>query len=488
MTDNCLQTQIAQAAKWSSATEIAAKLIHNVTNMLLARILSPEAFGVAATVSMVISFADMFSDAGFQKYLVQREFQDDREKSDSANAAFWTNLGVSCLLWAAIAVFREPVATLVGNPGLGLVIAVACVQLPLTSFSSVQAALYRRGFDFRTLFLVRIVGVSILFCITVPLACLGFRYWAIIVGAICVQLSNAVLLTMRSEWKPRLTYSLAALRQMLSFSMWSLLESISIWLTAWVDAFVIAGALSDYYLGLYKTSTAMVNALMSLITASVTPVLFSALSRLQSDDERFVSVYFRAQRLVAAFVIPLGVGIYLYRDVATRVLLGSRWDEASGIVGIWGVTSAIAVVLGHYSSEVYRAKGRPKLSFLAQVLHLVVLAPACVISSRHGFWPLVTVRSWIRLEAVAVHFLLLRFVIGISIAPMLMNLLPIALSTAAMGLTGSLLRQVNPGFAWTLGSVIVCVVTYLGSLCLFPSLRREMRAVVGKLWPHWYSL
>ena len=83
-----ISKQIGQATKWSSITEIAAKLISPIVNMVLARLLAPEAFGVVATITMVISFAEIFTDAGFQKYIIQHEFADDEELNKSTNVAF----------------------------------------------------------------------------------------------------------------------------------------------------------------------------------------------------------------------------------------------------------------------------------------------------------------------------------------------------------------------------------------------------------------
>ena len=74
-----LNKKIVTATKWSSVTEIAAKLVAPVTTMLLARILTPDAFGVLVTVMMVISFAEIFTDAGFQKFLIQHEFESDEQ-------------------------------------------------------------------------------------------------------------------------------------------------------------------------------------------------------------------------------------------------------------------------------------------------------------------------------------------------------------------------------------------------------------------------
>lgn len=481
MKEENLENKFLNATKWSAITEIAAKLVSPITNMVLARIISPEAFGVIATVTMIMSFADMFTDAGFQKYLVQHKFKDEDEKLKNANVAFWTNFGISIFLWLIIIVFREQIAVSVGNPGLGNVIAIACVQLLLTSFSSIQMALYRRDFDFKTLFLVRMVAVLIPFVVTIPLAFLGLSYWSLIIGSIAIQLSNAIIMTVKSKWKPHLFYRIEILKEMLSFSIWSLIEAISIWFTSWADVFIIGTALSQYYLGIYKTSTAMVNVLMSLITASIVPVLFSALSRLQDDDEKFENMYLNTQRLVSVFVFPLGIGIYLYSDLATRIMLGSKWNEASGVIGVWALTSAIMIVFGHFCSEVYRAKGKPKLSFLAQLLHLVVLVPVCIISSKYGFWPLVYARAWIRMEGILVHFIIMKFIVGIPVLKTFRNVIPTAISAVTMGVLGYFLQEISKGMLWSFISIIICSLFYFGVLYLFPNMRKEMKGVIKKL-------
>ncbi|WP_166702785.1 lipopolysaccharide biosynthesis protein [Bacillus albus] len=481
MKENEMGNKIINATKWSSITEIAAKLVSPLTNMILARIIAPEAFGVVATITMIISFADMFTDAGFQKYLVQHEFKDEQEKHRYANVAFLTNFAVAIFLWGVIALFSEQIATLVGNKGLGEVVAIACVQLPLTAFSSIQMALYRRNFDFKMLFWVRMCSLCIPIFITIPLAFLGLSYWSLIIGTIFMQISNAVILTIKSKWKPKLFYDVRVLKDMLSFSIWSLIEAISIWLTTWIDTFIIGSLLSDHLLGIYKTSTTMVNSLMAIVTASIVPVMFSALSRLQNNNEQFNRTYFKMQRIVSILIFPLGIGVYLYSDLATQILLGSQWSEASEVVGIWALTSAIMIVFGHFCSEVYRAKGRPKLSFLAQLLHLVVLVPVCIMGAKHGFWVLVYARSWIRLELVLVHLILMKIVIEIPVLKTFRNVFPAAISAIVMGFLGYLLQGLNEGVVWSLTSIIICTIVYFAVLYLFPNVRKKVNVLGNRL-------
>lgn len=457
-----MNPKITAAGRWSALTEIAAKLVTPVTAMILARLLAPEAFGVVATVTMVVSFVEMFADAGFQKYLVQHEFSDNQHRDESTNVAFWTNLTISLFIWFVIVIIREPLAVMVGNPGLGRVIAIACVQLPITAFSSIQMALYRRDFNYKTLFLVRIVGIFIPFLVTIPLAILDFGYWSLIIGTICGNLTNAIILTVKSQWTPRLFYSLRILKEMISFSIWSLVEAISIWFTGWIDIFIIGSVLTPYYLGLYRTSLAMVGGILGIITASTTPILFAALSRLQNDKNAFEAMFFNAQKVVAYFVLPMGLGIYLYSDLATQILLGDQWKEASPIIGIWALTSVLMIVFGNYSSEVYRAKGRPRLSFLAQMLHLIILVPTCIISLKYGFWVLIYARAFIRLQFVLVHLVIMKIAIKFPVGKMFSNVGKPMLYSIIMCGFSLILKQIFSGLMWDLISIGLCIILYFG--------------------------
>jgi O-antigen/teichoic acid export membrane protein len=152
---NDLHKQIKSASKWSFKTEILAKLIAPITNMILARLLVPEAFGIATTVLMIVSFAEMFSDAGFQKFLIQREFKDKQELYQNASVAFWTSIFITTLAALIICIYSEQISSLLGNPGLGNVVRFGSIQLPLYTFASIQIALYKRSFDFKTLFKAR---------------------------------------------------------------------------------------------------------------------------------------------------------------------------------------------------------------------------------------------------------------------------------------------------------------------------------------------
>lgn len=475
-----ISQNIGQAAKWSSITEIIAKLISPITNMILARLLVPEVFGIVSTITMVISFAEIFTDAGFQKYIIQHEFTDEEALDKSTNVAFWTNLTISMFVCTIVFLFRHKIADLVGNSGLGNAISIASVLIIIASFSSIQIARYRRALDFKTLFFVRLITSLIPLVVTVPLAIIFRSYWALLIGSIASQLYNAIILTIKSKWKPKFHYSFRLFKEMFAFSAWTLLESISIWLSSYLGVFIVGKRLSDYYLGLYKTAMSTVNAYMSIITSALMPVLFSALSRYQNDDENFRKTYYQFQRLTAVLIIPMGIGIYLYRDLVTQILLGYQWGEASGFIGLWGLTSAFTIVFSHFSSEVYRSKGNPKLSLFVQILHIAFLFPTLILSIQHGFKALYVSRSFVRIQLIITALLFMHIMYGFKIQHILRNVLPMIISALIMCMVGCFLQQVNSSIIWQLVSVFICIIAYFTVLLgAFPSVRSEVFDFIG---------
>lgn len=478
-----LRRNIVTATKWSGLTEIAARLVGLGTSMVLARLLAPEAFGAVATIMLVISFAELFTDAGFQKYIIQHEFSSVEQRRESTDVAFWTNLALSLLLWGVIIIFRNPIAALAGSPGLGKGIAVACVSIPLAAFSSIQMASFKRDFDFRSLFLVRMVATLIPLFVTIPLALILRSYWALVAGTVLTNLSNAVLLTVFSSYRPRLRYSFVRLREMLSFTVWTIFESVSIWITVYADIFVVGACLNQHLLGVYKTSMTVVGQFTGIITAATTPVLFSGLSRLQKDDDALKDLFLKFQKSVAILMVPLGVGLWCYRDFVTDVMLGSQWGEAAGFVGIWGIASAATILLSQYCSEIYRAKGRPRLSVLAQWLHIVVLVPVLLIFVRKDFVTLYWARSLVRIEMIAVNMYLVWRLVRLSPARQLRNILPEAFACVFMAYAATLLQEVGDSVAWNFLSVAICACVYFTALTIFPYERgvvRKYLSLAGK--------
>ncbi len=470
--------KIGKATLWSSVTEVLARLISPIVNMLLARLLAPEAFGLVATITVVITFAEIFTDAGFQKYIIQHEFESEKELDRSTTVAFWTNFVLSALICTFIFLFKDPIAKLVGSPELGNGIAISSLLIIIAAFSSLQTARFRREMDFKLLFYVRLISALMPILVTVPAALVFKDYRALIAGNFACQGVSALILTVKSKWKPTFYYSFSRLHDMLSFSLWTIFESVSIWLTSNIDIFIVGTVLGEYFLGLYKTSMSTINSYMAIIIGALTPVLFSALSRFKNDDVSFKKTYFSFQKLTAVFVLPMGVGIYIFSDLVTLILLGSQWTEAAPFIGLWGISSALMIVFSNYASEVYRSQGNPRLSLISQLIHLCFVIPVIIVSINYGFEVLCVARTAVRLQGVISAFIILRVFYGFKLSKTLINLVPPILCTLIMGCAAYLLKGFFDSVLWQFAVIFISVILYFTTLMLFPSMRKSLKKVI----------
>ena len=473
-----MDTKVVAAAKWSLITEVLAKLITPVTNIILAHILAPTAFGILATIMMVISFAEMLADAGFQKFLVQYEFESEDEKQKNVSVAFISNIVLAIVLWLVIIIWRDELAILVGNEGLGFPLAIMGAILPLGAFSSIQMAMYRRSFNFKFLLSIRMITIITPLFISIPMALAGFDYWSLIAGLLAAHLFTAIVLCVRQEKLISIYFSSTVFRKMFSFSAWSLAEAFSIWLTAWVDTFIISHFLDAYYLGLYKMPTAIVTTIMAIATSSMAPVLFSALSRHQHNQVEFEKTFLTFQRYMALFLVPLGVGMFVYQDFIVEILLGPQWKLAGIVLGSWALSSSLVTAISYLISEAFRAKGMPNISFLAQMAHLFVLIPVIYVCVQYDFITFVYARSIVRVQMIAVLLYLLAIYVGMNAWLVIRNIKSYIIASTVVGTVSYVLLHLHNSMIWTIFCICISLILYLVVLYLFPT----ERIILTKIW------
>ena len=226
LTKEEIQIKTKKSLGWSTLTEIFAKLILPITNMVLARLLADEVFGLVATLNTVILLAEVFSDAGFSKFLIQYEFPSGDEFNISKTNAFWSNFTISFLSLLIIFIFRNQLAALVGSEGYGFALFIAAIQIPIHSMSSINIAILRRRFEFNKLFIVRIAGIVSSLTFSVLFALLGFGFWTLIFATLISAAVQLILGVIFSKWLPKFKFSFTNFKQMLSFSIFSFTEAL----------------------------------------------------------------------------------------------------------------------------------------------------------------------------------------------------------------------------------------------------------------------
>ncbi len=478
-------SSIKNSFKWSAISEVLVKIITPILNAVLAHILLPEDYAPLATITMIISFCEVFVESGFRKYLIQHEFESEEEEHNAYCVAFWTTLGISMVIWGIIAAFCKPLSVYFGNEEIWLAIAVSGGILPMYAMVGIFNASIQKQLGFKKLFVVRAVTSLIPLFITIPLALVGAGYWSLVIGHIAGVAANMIGLKIQSKFKVKWFYSVTLLRMMFSDTFWTFADGIVIWLTAWIDSLIITRLMSDYYLGLYRNSLSTITSLFTMVTTAVTPVLFVGLSKLQKENERFSELFLQTQQVLAVFLIPMGVGVYLYQDIAVQVLFGDKWAEAAPIVGITAITLALRTVFVSICSDAYRAKGAFKIPFFLQLIDLGMLVPICIIFARQGFWHLVYARAFSRLILIVPEIIMMKRYLQVNTKAQLKRQMPVFAATAVMISVALILQQMESAVWFQICSIALCAVVYFTVLlCMLPALRSKLVSKIMKLKNH----
>lgn len=481
---NSLESKVVTATKWSALTEIASKLVSPVAGMILARLLTPEAYGAVATTTIIISFAEMLTDAGFQRYLIQHDFANDKEKHECADTAFWLNFSFSIIAWLLIVVFRHPLAKFVGSPELGNAIAIACSIIPITAFSSIQASFFKRDLNFKPLFNARIIVIAIPFCITIPLALCLRNYWALIAGSITHKFAYAIILSANSKWNPSFRFCFDKIKEMLSFWGWTTTGRIITYITNYIDLFLISNIFSQHLLGIYRTATQTSTHILALISAIVIPVLLPTYSKVQNNHEKLRTMILKIQKHMGFFLMPVGLCIYLYSDIITCILLGDQWSEAAPIIGIWGLVHSFTLLLSRNYTSMFIAIGKPQIPVLIQALYGVALIPAIIISADISFDSVYTTRAYMRILHFALNMLLTYITIKLSVFKTIINLLPEIIGCLAMLIMTVLLTRIVMTTFLQLISAALCTFVYFSTVFLFKKERLILHRSIKYIMAH----
>ncbi len=458
--------KVKNATVWSFITELIAKIIVPVTNMILARLLIPEDFGLVATINMVITFADVLADSGFGQYLIQHKFEENEIFDNYAQVSFWSNLSISSTIWLLIFAFRNNVASFIGCDGYAIPLIIACIAVPLTSFN-VPNAILQKKLDYKSLFISRISLSLTSLIVSICLALIGFGYWSLIIGMLSSNVVKILVLMIRSKWHPRLCYSFSILKKMVSYSIWILLEAIMMWACTWLDILIVSRAFNSYYVGLYKTTQTTVTGVLSVVTASVNSIVFVTLSKLKDDPEVFKKAFYTFQKKLAIIVIPMGFGMFLCSRLVTQILLGSKWLEVSEFLGIWSLCTAYVATMGTFCREALRAKGLPKVSFFVQLLHFLFIMPIIFLTSRHGYRTMIYARSFSYLQSILLLHIFSFLFLKINPFKIVHNTIWPTVFSLVMFLIGfSIKNSFSLNFYYEFAVIAFCIIVYFSILII----------------------
>jgi PST family polysaccharide transporter len=396
---------------------MSVKLITPLLFIVLARILTPEDFGVTAGAAIIISFCQVFWDAGLSKVLIQRQDKTD----EIANIVFWTNVLAAIVIYFTLLAFSELIAGLFKDDRLTLVIRIQGIQVVLCSLYSVHTAMLQKNLNFKTLFYIRLSTTVIPGFVSVPLAVLGFSYWALVCGSIFGSLAQLAAHWFANPWRPKWAYDFELVKILFSYGAWVSAESLLKWVVLWVDALVVGSFLGVQQLGLYRTGNQFINLVFGMFFPPLLPVLFSSFSKMQHKLAKLRDMLLKSSIVFSFIALPSSLGICLLQNEISALIFGPKWAGIEPVIGILALTHGLSWIVGA-NGQAYLAIGRPDISTKILFFSLIIYIPAFFISINFGLRIFLFARLGVALLAIPVHLYCAQKFLGLNITELLLKI------------------------------------------------------------------
>ena len=474
-----LTAAVVSGVLWKATTRGVAEVTRVVVVVVLARLLTPADYGVAAMALVVTSFGMMFTDPALGAALIQRPTIDERDRS----TVFWTAAGLGVALTVVAVAFSGLVADFFGEPQVQDLFIVSALCFTVIGLSVAHRALLTRKLAYRSLEIREMASIVTGGAAAIVVALAGFGPWAIVSNFVAYTVMSCVLAWLLLDWRPTAVFSLARARSLGGFSTRIFSATLLDWGNYNLDKTLVGRFLGPASLGSYSLAYNAMLMPMFLVAGTIHQALTPAYSRIQRDRERLERVWLHNRRLSVALVAPSLMAVIVVAPDLVEVAFGDQWDDVVVPLQLLCV-GGVARALGALNWSLLQAAGEAGVLVRLTLLTSVVSWSAFVAGLPWGIvgvaalygagqWLLVIPTTWMTTRGVSFDFwATLRA--GAGMLPISFGAAVVAYGTREVLLTTELppvLRLVVVG--------LVMALVYLALLSLFtPSLVREIRQIV----------
>jgi teichuronic acid exporter len=310
---------------WSTIERFSVQGIQFVLQIVMARILSPEDYGLVGMLAIFMAIGQSFIDSGFSNALIQKN---DRTELD-CSTVFYFNIAIGVICYFILFFTAPLIAVFYNAPVLTQLTKVMALNLLFNSLAVVQRAKLTIKVDFKTQAKASFTAVVVSGVVGVILAYKGAGVWSLAAQSVINTCLNVLLLWILTGWHPLLQYSWVSFKSLFSFGSKLLLSGLLDTVYKNLYTIVIGKKFKAADLGYYTRADQFCQFPSSNLTGILQRVTFPILSDLQDNDEQLKQLYRKYLRLSAYCIFPLMMGLAAVGKPFILLLLTDKW---SGIV------------------------------------------------------------------------------------------------------------------------------------------------------------
>jgi Membrane protein involved in the export of O-antigen and teichoic acid len=381
------------------ANTIFAQFFSFGTNMIstavMARLVSPEGFGIVAMVTAITGFVVIFKDLGFSTAVVQNKSVSQKQVS----TLFWLNILFSLGIALIVLALAPILVSFYHEPRLFDITIVFALSIFISGFSLQHSALMKRQMRFKRLSKIQMLTAGISLLLGIGLAVMGLDYWAIVGASVMQTLLNVILLWAFCDWRPHFTFDVSRVKHLMRFGAGITGFDLVNYFSRNADNVLIGRFAGAAALGLYSKSYQLLMLPITQLRMPLNTVTLPALSALQHNKSKYAEFYRRYVFILAFFSMPLVACLAVFSKEIVLIVLGDDWVEAGYIFQLLAFASFIQPVAGS-KGVVMITTGQTRKYFAWGVVNAVFTVAGYLIGVQWGI-------SGVAISYIIVNYFLL---------------------------------------------------------------------------------
>ena len=350
-----------------------------VGTVVLARLLTPEDFGLVAMVTVATGFVGMFTDVGLSAATVQRPTVTHAQVS----TLFWLNVALGGLLAAATAAAAPLLAAFYREPRLAWMTVALSGTFLLAGLTVQHQALLRRRMRFYTVTAITVGSQALGTATALGASWAGWGPWSLVAMSLAGGCSTMILCWLCSGWVPGRPVRRSGVRGLLAFGGGVSAATAVNYLFRNLDNLLIGAVWGPRELGLYSRAYSLVLLPLSQVQYPMNGIALPALSRLQDDPDGFRAEFLALYRSVCGPALPIATVAAVLSGDAVAVLLGPQWADAVPVFRILAVATLLQPLWGA-TGWLFVPLGRVREQFRCQLVMVLLVLPGWLLGLPYG--------------------------------------------------------------------------------------------------------
>ena len=454
-----IKQKAVKGVVWSLIQNWGSQAVSFIVFLILARLLTPEAFGLVALANTFLAFMKIFTEQGFTKALVQR-----RElEPEHLDTAFWSNI-IGGILLTIITIFgAEYIAAIFNQPKLTPILKCFSFLFLINSTSHVHQALLSRKLAFKVMAVRTLIAIFLGGTVGVVMAFAGFGVWSIVSEQIVFESVVVLVMWQAVDWRPKFRFSGKHFRDLFSFGINIIGLKFIKFFNKRSDNLLVGYFLGEVALGYYAIAFRVLQVMTQLLVGTTNQVALPTFSKLQEEPERFRQAFYRVTQFTSLVAFPTFAGMAALTPELIVSVFGEQWIPSIPVMRVLAFAGIINS-LSFFNNSVFMAMGKPAWKLWLTIFEATFTLTICLTVIKWGIGAVVSAYVISTYLAFPISLRAVKELINVPIRTYLQQFITPAIATLIMVAVILLAKYflvnlINAKILLILGTVIG-VITY----------------------------